>query len=230
MFRGESFISSPKRFVEAVMSHSPELKRLYEDAPELSFKYSEKSKTPGKEQKLWFSLAFRMCRELSKQGWNIQILPVDDSREDNDGDDVPPEGDERWAFSKERVNQSAFRNEILGAYDNKCCITGIDIKELLVASHIKPWSKSDKKEKTDPRNGLCLNALHDRAFDRGLIAISDKYTVVVSKKLALYQNKDNKAMLQMLLAYEAMKIELPPDHSRPLIDLLAWHRKYYGYE
>ena len=144
---------------------------------------------------------------------------------DENLDDLPPQGDETYRFRKERVNQGVFRDEILNAYGNRCCITGIDIKELLVASHIKPWKDSDPNEKTDPRNGLCLNALHDRAFDRGLIAIADDFTVMVSNKLASYKNKENEAMHKMLLDYDGKKIKLPANRSKPLIELLMWHRK-----
>ena len=153
----------------------------------------------------------------------LTVRPPTPSEENSD--DVPPQGDETYRFRKERVHQTAFRKAILDAYVNMCCITGIDIKELLVASHIKPWKDSDKDEKTDPRNGLCLNALHDRAFDRGLIAIADDFTVMVSKKLALYKNKNNEAMRKMLLDYEGEKIKLPANSSKPLIELLKWHRK-----
>lgn len=63
-------------------------------------------------------------------------------------------------------------------------MTGISISELLIASHIKPWKVSNNEdEKTNPRNGLCLNALHDKAFDRGLITIDKNYKIIVSSKL-----------------------------------------------
>ncbi len=67
-----------------------------------------------------------------------------------------------------RVNQDFFRSSVLASYHSRCCITGMDVPTLLVASHIKPWSESDPMtERTNPCNGLCLNALHDKAFDRG---------------------------------------------------------------
>lgn len=83
-----------------------------------------------------------------------------------------------------RVNQQFFRDAVLSSYQQSCCITGINIPSLLVASHIKPWCKSDPRtERTNPRNGLCLNGLHDRAFDQGLITVLPDYTVRVSSKL-----------------------------------------------
>ena len=85
---------------------------------------------------------------------------------------------------KQRVNQKFFREAVLSAYDNKCCISGISITSLLIASHIKPWKKSDESEKTNPCNGLCLNALHDKAFDKGFMTINaDNYTVIISNRI-----------------------------------------------
>ena len=76
-----------------------------------------------------------------------------------------PKGEERETIIKARVNQSFFRSTILSSYNLKCCITGLSITDFLVASHIKPWSK-DLENRTNPHNGLCLNSIHDKAFDR----------------------------------------------------------------
>ncbi|MGI0086127.1 MAG: HNH endonuclease, partial [Nitrososphaerales archaeon] len=71
-----------------------------------------------------------------------------------------PEGKTREALIRVRINQSFFRAAVLAAYSSKCCITGLSTPELLTASHIVPWSV-DEKNRTNPSNGLCLNALHD---------------------------------------------------------------------
>jgi putative restriction endonuclease len=84
---------------------------------------------------------------------------------------------------KTRVNQNLFRKIILATYNNACCITGLQQPELLVASHIVPWS-IDHENRLNPMNGLCLNALHDKAFDRGLLTIdADSYEVILSARL-----------------------------------------------
>lgn len=84
--------------------------------------------------------------------------------------------------TKTRVNQGFFRSLILTSYDGKCALTGIDVPELLVASHILPWSV-DSTARTDPRNGICLNSLHDRAFDEGLMTFEPDYSVRYSPRL-----------------------------------------------
>ena len=123
-----------------------------------------------------------------------------------------PEGETREAIVKTRVNQALFRKIILSSYNGKCCITGIENSELLVAGHIIPWSR-DSKNRLNPMNGLCLNALHDRAFDKGLITISEDYQVIVSKKIRH----------EILLKYDKAPITLP-DRFHPDKNFLKFHR------
>ncbi len=73
-------------------------------------------------------------------------------------DDLPKEGKVRDQIVKIRVNQSYFRNAILAAYNETCCVTGIRQKEFLIAGHIIPWSL-DEKNRLNPRNGIAINAL-----------------------------------------------------------------------
>ena len=81
------------------------------------------------------------------------------------------EGRERERLVIVRVNQSLFRKMVLTNFNNQCCITGITETELIVASHILPWSK-DKGNRLNPKNGLALNYLHDKAFDCGLLTVT----------------------------------------------------------
>ncbi len=96
-------------------------------------------------------------------------------------DDLP-RGVDKLRTVKTRVYQNFFRKAVFADYENSCCITGIKVPELLIASHIKPWSV-DEKNRTNPTNGLCLNALHDKAFDKGLITVLPNYTILISKHL-----------------------------------------------
>ena len=110
-------------------------------------------------------------------------------------------------IQKVRIGQSFFRQALLAAYDNKCCITGLAIPALLRASHIKPWSESnDINEKTNPQNGLLLNALHDLAFDKGYITISLDYKIIVSSKLISDITTNNKLFFEQ---YHGQKISMP---------------------
>lgn len=95
-------------------------------------------------------------------------------------------GEDRIREIKTRVNQNLFRQMVLANYDGKCAISGIDISDLLIASHIIPWSKSEK-ERLNPENGICLSALYDKAYDIGLITIDVDYKVVFSSR---FEKKD----------------------------------------
>ena len=90
---------------------------------------------------------------------------------------------------KTRVNQNVFRQIVMANYDNKCAITGIDIPDLLVASHIIPWSKNEK-ERLNPENGICLSPLYDRAYDKGYIGINEKFEILISSELKKKNKKD----------------------------------------
>lgn len=85
-------------------------------------------------------------------------------------------------ISKARRLQTFFRNVVLSSYENRCALTGIAVPQLLIASHIIPWSENENR-RADPTNGLCLNALHDKAFDRHLITFDKDCRLVVSSFL-----------------------------------------------
>lgn len=132
-----------------------------------------------------------------------------------------PAGKYREARMKQRVGQYFFRMAILNSYENKCCITGLKEPSLLIASHIKPWSVSDEKtERTNPQNGLCLNPLHDKAFDKGLITINKKYEVIVSTKLENTEmDSDTK---DWLMKYNHKQIR-KPDKFLPNLAFIEYH-------
>ncbi len=132
-----------------------------------------------------------------------------------------PEGATRAVLVESRVHQDFFRRAVLTAYRSACCITGLAVPELLIASHIIPWAK-DESNRTNPRNGLCLNALHDRAFDCGLIAIGEDNRVVLSSRLATLSDP---ASTQLLLQYRNQPLHLP-ERFVPAPEFLAYHRDH----
>ena len=92
-------------------------------------------------------------------------------------------GGEKETIIKARINQSAYRDLLIKKY-GKCCLCGMSNQKLLIASHIKPWAKSDPIEKTDDSNGLLLCPNHDKLFDSGLISFNSDGSVIVSKALS----------------------------------------------
>jgi len=160
------------------------------------------------------ALAFESERLLAQfAGRKLEEMAEIDER------DLPAEGLERDRVVRVRVNQYFFRATVLAAYDYTCCITGLAIPELLVASHIVPWAR-DAKQRMNPRNGLCLNALHDRAFDRGLMFIAGDMTVRFREELL--RNQPRASGLDWLLGYEGKPVSMPRKF-RPDPDLLARH-------
>lgn len=131
-----------------------------------------------------------------------------------------PLGADIDAVAKKRVNQQFFRDAVLCSYQQRCCISGLEIPSLLIASHIKPWAVSDpRKERTNPSNGLCLNMLHDKAFDRGLITVLPDYTIRVSEML---RRANSSAALEWLLSCDKQKIILP-ERFLPAREFLEYH-------
>lgn len=132
------------------------------------------------------------------------------------------EGKERTTVIRQRVNQSVFRSMILYNYEERCAITGINIPELLVAGHIIPWADSTPQQKLSPENGICLSALYDKAFDKGLITISpDDYTIQLSSALREYETQEYYDKHFGSIA--GKPIAMPIEHS-PNPDFLAYHR------
>ena len=130
------------------------------------------------------------------------------------------QGEDKYRAVKTRVNQDVFRQIVVANYSGKCAITGIDIKDLLLASHIVPWSKN-KEERLNPENGICLSALYDRAFDKGYITISEYYKIVVATEL---KKKHQYPFYQKHFAtLEGAKIELPQKYF-PKKEFLQFHQ------
>ena len=128
-------------------------------------------------------------------------------------------GHERESVIKQRVDQKAFRQMILANYENQCAITGIDIPQLLVASHIKPWAV-DVVNRLNPANGICLSPLYDRLFDKGLIGIREDYSIELS--LELKQNSLKLYYDSHFRWIENKTIKLPVEHV-PCPNFIEYH-------
>lgn len=161
----------------------------------------------------WEKLAFE-SEVLIAKFQNKKIEEIEDIETNNF-----PEGKERETIIKTRVNQNFFRSTILSSYNLKCCITGLSIPDFLVASHIKPWAK-DKKNRINPRNGLCLNSIHDKAFDKGFITVTPDYEVLISNYFDRYLNDET--VNNFFFKYKNQKIMLP-DKFLPSKEFLDYH-------
>lgn len=139
---------------------------------------------------------------------------------DIDEANLPTEGRERERLVRVRVNQHFFRKAALAAYDHRCCVSGLAIPDLLVASHIISWA-NDSRHRMNPRNGLCLNALHDRAFDRYLMFLDEKFRIRFTKGM---ETKRSDARTDWLTSFEGKPIEAPKKFQ-PTAEFVAAHRE-----
>jgi HNH endonuclease len=117
-----------------------------------------------------------------------------------------PEGRTRETLVRARINQGFFRAAVLAAYGARCCITGLSIPQLLNASHIVPWI-IDIKNRTNPRNGLCLSVIHDRAFDCGLMTVTPDLKVKLSPQVR--GSGTDEALRSFLWRFENAPISAP---------------------
>jgi putative restriction endonuclease len=133
------------------------------------------------------------------------------------------QGKERERLVMVRVNQSQFRRIVLTNFNNQCCITGIEILELLVASHIVPWS-SDKINRLSPQNGLALNSLHDKAFDKHLITVTEDLKIKISPRF--YKHKEILSIKQNFIDYDGKSL-IAPKKFYPDIEFLKMHNDMF---
>ncbi len=125
---------------------------------------------------------------------------------------------ERRVETTQRIGQNFFRKIILTSYHERCALTGIEDTRLLNASHIVAW-KDDPQNRINPSNGICLNALHDRAFDRHLITFDENYKMKIANHVPAVARRE-------LERVASGRLELP---SRVLPDqeLLEKHRQEF---
>ena len=135
---------------------------------------------------------------------------------------IPSGPTESLSLVRIRLVQTFFRNSVLASYENRCAISGVAIPSLLVASHIIPWSVNESR-RADPRNGVCLNSLYDKAFDRGLVTFSDDLKVIISP--VLRAQSPSQFHQWALLDIEGATLNLPARFAPDPISL-AFHREH----
>ena len=133
---------------------------------------------------------------------------------------IPTGEPEKKILTKQRIYQDFFRRSVLSSHNNRCCMSAVEIPQLLVAGHIIPWSES-KEHRLNPENGLALCVLFDKAFDRGLMTIDEQFKVVYSKRI---KDSANDFVKSSLLIYEGRKITLPSRFC-PRQEFFKWHRE-----
>ena len=134
-----------------------------------------------------------------------------------------PEGTERESITRQRVNQQFFHDVVLCSYENRCCITGINHRNILEACHISSW-RDDVKNRTNPKNGLCMNPLFHRAFDCFLFTVTPDYIIEISEQMI--DCTENNSFRDYLVSINGNNILMPEKFS-PDRNLLAIHYEQF---
>lgn len=147
---------------------------------------------------------------LERVGVGFSLKSVKKRDENIDFEELT--GEEKEIIAKRRIGHSEFK-ERLKKVNCSCEVCGVKTENLLVASHIKPWSKSNSKEKVDINNGLLLCPNHDYLFDKGFISFDDDGVIMISKDICLDD-------IKVLGLNNDIKIEL----SKKKKEYMKWHR------
>lgn len=166
------------------------------------------------------SLAIEGERALA--GLDLNLQPQSQNQQKTPEFILPPAGTqtERESTVQVRTMQSFFRRLILAAYETRCCVTGNPIPDLLVASHILPWG-AFPEHRLDPRNGLCLAAHFDKAFDAGLITFGEDLNLILGTRIR--SHREDKALAREFISMEGAPLKAS-DRYPPNPEFLAQHR------
>lgn len=133
------------------------------------------------------------------------------------------EGFNRERITEVRVNQNKLREYTLKYAGGRCCVTGISDPAFLIASHIKPWSVCEPKERTDPHNALCLNAFHDKLFDGYRMTVTGDMEIVYDPKLE--ETIPERVYRNMISGYTEIRVN---ENNRPGEKYLAYHNTRFS--
>lgn len=149
----------------------------------------------------WTKLIHEICLQE-------ESLILDHSRTTGAGVELVSPGGPTTARAEvqRRRGQEFFRRAVLANFNAVCCVTGISEPRLLIASHISPWS-TDEKNRHNPRNGLCLSATFDRAFDQHLMTVDPgDLTIRFSSHLLNHANPETR---DYFAPYEGRRLRSP---------------------
>ena len=179
---------------------------------------SEKSPhSPAEAEFLRYCTAFGVTPPANKrQYWvlpdAVELVDLEAVQHDNSAGET-----ERTQLHQARLGQGKFRARLENKWGG-CCITGCKIREVLRASHIKPWKDCSNEERLDENNGLLLVANLDALFDRGLISFGPDGSIIRSTSVS-------EADLEMLMGCTSAPLNLNSQQAR----YMEFHRELHGF-
>lgn len=142
-------------------------------------------------------------------------LSIDDVRRTEHNTLIPVIAEtESEIKTKIRLGQQKFRKDLMPLWEGKCALCGINLPELLRASHSKPWKDSTNAERLNPYNGVLLCCNHDALYDRGLIALDGQGRLHISSVI-----REEDYPLYGLVSMAKIQI-----HSENKV-FFKWHKK-----
>ena len=130
----------------------------------------------GNERKAFQFVLLSTTKETERES----SITTEDKKEYNYN---KPNQTQRKGLVVTRVGQGYYRKQLLERWENKCAVTSCTIKNILIASHIVPWRKSNDAERLDVGNGILLSPDLDALFDKHLISFNDEGNILISKNL-----------------------------------------------
>ncbi|MDP4489911.1 HNH endonuclease signature motif containing protein [Pseudoalteromonas piscicida] len=150
---------------------------------------------------------------------NMDLIKVADYQSSTLNKKRNPKKTKREAIINARIGQGQFRKDLFKQWDAKCPVTGVDVPELLVASHIVPWALANDEEKVDPNNGILLSPSIDKLFDKSFISFNDEGSIIVH----LQFNKEN--LVKLGVAPRNIKVNFNKANKK----YLAAHREIFKF-
>lgn len=139
---------------------------------------------------------------------------------------TPDESETVYRKVKSRgVQQILFRDAVRQAYSWRCAFTGLQFKDALDACHIVPWANSTPQQRMDVRNGLLLNPLHHRLFDKAYMTITEDYRILYRDPKGIDRKHST---LEAVLTLKLHSQEIHAPHflrHRPLAENIEWHNE-----
>jgi hypothetical protein len=157
-----------------------------------------------------------LYQALQQLGWSPALPAV---QTDDEASDTALTATEKQQLSAARIGQGQFRSALLAYWGGGCALTGCDLLPTLVASHIRPWARSNNSQRLDPFNGLLLSANADRLFDQGLMSFTDTGQMLLKAIV-----RDDQ-LLALGLERNQSLLRVSPEH----LPYLAAHRAIHGF-
>ncbi len=90
---------------------------------------------------------------------------------------------DNWGKTKVRGALKKFSEAVMSRSNSMCIVCGTSLEGIVEAAHLSPYA-SDKNNRANPGNGICLCKYCHRAFDLRLIAIAPDGSLFVAPSVS----------------------------------------------